>query len=390
MPLDVCLVTGTRADWGLLRAPARLMRDDPAFRLTVVATGTHLSQRFGNTVDEIRRDGFEVARQVPILEEADDEAATVRAMARATSGFAEVLEALVPDVVMLLGDRYEILGVAQACLLMRVPVVHLCGGDVTEGAFDDAIRHAISKLAHLHFPTNAQAARRLVAMGETPDRVILAGSTGLDTIRETQPLSREETFSRLGLPPASTAVLVTFHPPTLDETPAQAQFEELAAALEGLDPSVAVILTGSNADPAGRQLSDLAERFAATRPNSAFRMSLGQTLYLSVMRYVRAVVGNSSSGLYEAPSFGVATVNIGDRQAGRPRASSVIDVPPERGAIADALSAALAGDYSGAVNPYGDGHAAPRIVASLRALADPRKLLRKTFYMGEGTCSMSA
>ena len=380
MALKVCIVSGSRADWGLLRAPALAIRDDPAFALTIVATGSHLSVRHGMTVEDIRRDGFVVDRELAILDGGDDSPAAIRALSRVTTDFGEALRALCPDIVMVLGDRYEILGVVQACLIARVPVAHLCGGDITEGAFDDSIRHAISKMSHLHFVTNAPAGVRLARMGEEPANIVVAGSPSLDSIRTVAPLSRDEVFATLGLAPRAHNILVTFHPPTLDALPGEAQFEELAAALDGLGGDIGLILTGSNADPDGGRLTDMAEAFAAKRANAAFRVSLGQRLYFSTMRHVRAVVGNSSSGLYEAPSFGIATVNIGDRQARRLRGNSVIDVPPQRDAIAAAIDRARREDFTGAVNPYGDGRASERIVARLRKLRRPSDLLRKRFH----------
>ena len=383
MAIEICLVTSTRADWGLLRPVARLVRDDPYFNLSIVATGSHCSSRFGRTSAEIVADGFTIAHEVPILEEtakaADDARSVVHALAAATSGFGDLLPRLKPDLAIILGDRYEILGVTQACLLMGVPVAHLCGGDITEGAFDDAIRHAITKLSHVHFPSNADSGNRLIRMGEDPENVHVVGSTGLDTMRETQFLSRAEVFSRLGLPICDRMLLVTFHPPTLSEVPGPQQFAELAAAFDLLDPTIAIVLTGSNADPAGWEMTRLAEAYASQRANSVFRMSLGQLLYLSTMREASALVGNSSSGLYEAPSFGIATINIGDRQRGRLRAASVIDVAPDRQAICSSIEAAIDADWSHVVNPYGDGHSAPRIIAHLKRLRNPHSLLNKRF-----------
>lgn len=381
MPVKVALVTSTRADWGLLRPVARLLEADPAFELAIVATGTHVSPRYGHTIDSLKADGFSVAFSFPILdEEKDDTAAIVRASAAATRGMGEAILDIRPDIAIVLGDRYEILAAVQACVLAHVPVAHLCGGDITEGAFDDSIRHAISKLAHLHFPTNADAARRLRQMGESPDRIVMAGSTGLDTVRETPFLSRSEVFERLNLKPADDLLLVTFHPPTLSEEPGAVQFAELAAALDALGPDVAIALSGSNADPAGWEMTRLAEAYAESRPNAAFRVSMGHLLYLSTMREASAIVGNSSSGLYEAPSFGIATINIGDRQKGRLRAASVLDCAAKRDAILTQLRAGLAADFSHVENPYGDGHAAPRIVARLKQAASFRPLLIKSFH----------
>lgn len=385
MPVRVALVTSTRADWGLLQPLAAALDADPAFDLLIVVTGTHLSAAFGATISDITGAGFRVAFEYSIVDEHDDAYATIAAMGRATAGYGHALKALRPDLTILLGDRYEILGVAQASVVAGVPVAHLCGGDITEGAFDDSFRHAISKLAHLHYPTNAEAARRLRAMGEDDARIVVAGSTGLDTIRLTRMLDRDNTYSRLGLQPSEQLALFTFHPPTLcDETfDGPTQFKEIAAALDLLPQAMALVMTGSNADPAGRALSSLVRDYASRRPNTVYRDSLGQLLYLSAMRLAKIVIGNSSSGLYEAPSFKVPAINIGDRQKGRLRANSVIDVPPDRAFITAAIRRALDGDFSNTVNPYGDGFAAQRIVDHLRTVRFDNALLIKPFRMLE-------
>lgn len=379
--LDVLLVTGTRADWGLLRSPARLMGDDGRFRLRMLATGTHLDETRGATAGEIEADGFTIAHRVPILEPgADDAAAVTRALARAVDGIGAVLAASPPDLMLVLGDRYEILGAVCAAQMARVPVAHIAGGDVTEGAIDDALRHAITKMSHIHFVTNALAAARVRQTGEDPAHVHVVGSPGLDGLLEAARETPAALRARLGLSPDGPLLLVTFHPATLETTPALDQFAELTAALDGLDPGVALLFTGSNADAEGRRLTEAARGYAERRPNSAFRDSLGHDGYAAALAAATAVVGNSSSGLYEAPSFGIPTVNIGDRQAGRLRAASVIDCPAERAAIAGALARALVMDATSVDNPYGDGRAGERIVHVLAALEAPDALLRKRFH----------
>jgi UDP-hydrolysing UDP-N-acetyl-D-glucosamine 2-epimerase len=378
---EVLLVTGGRADWGLLKSPARLLRDDPRFALRLLATGAHLDPALGETVREIEDEGFAVAHRVPILQgSADDAAAATAAMARATEGVGHVLAAAPPDLTLVLGDRYEILAAVSAALLARVPVAHIAGGDVTEGAVDDSIRHAITKMSHLHFVTNAQAAERVAQLGEDPARIHVVGSPGLDGLTERAQVPPAELRADLGLPAEGPLLLVTFHPPTLDETPGLRQFAELTAALDALGPGVALLFTGSNADPEGRRLTEAARAHAEARPNAAFRDSLGHARYFAALAAAAAVVGNSSSGLYEAPSFGIPTVNVGSRQDGRLRAESVIDVAPEKAAILQALRRALETDASGAVNPYGDGRAGERIVEVLAGLEAPRTLLRKRFH----------
>lgn len=379
MPLKVCVVTGGRADYGLLVQPMRALHADPAFNLQVVATGQHLSAWSGGSLDVITRDGFTVAAQIDMQLEDDSPAAVTRSMGRAVAGFADVFETLRPDLLMVLGDRYEILAAAQAALLFGIPVAHLCGGDITLGAFDDSIRHALTKLSHLHFPTTEEAARRIRQMGEAPDRVHAVGSPGIDLVLATPTLDRATFFGNLGLPDDRKSFLVTFHPPTLAEDGA-AQCQELLAALEALGPEVVLIFTGVNVDPGGRTLQHMIAEFAAAHPAAVCAQSLGAQRYFSALSHVDAVIGNSSSGLYEAPSFKVPTVNIGDRQSGRLKAASVIDCPPQRAAIAAAIDQALALDCSHVVNPYGDGHASERIADVLRNLREPRSLVHKVFH----------
>lgn len=381
MPLKVCAVTGSRADWSLLTVPLALMRDDEAFDLQLVATGQHLVPGSGDTLQAIKAEGFRVAAEVDMLLAADTPAAIAKSMGLALIGFADLLEQLQPDLLLVLGDRYEILPPVQAALVARVPVAHLCGGDVTEGAIDDAIRHAITKMAHLHFVTNAEARDRLFGMGEDPARVHLTGSPGLDRLRLTVPMERDAFFTAVGLEPHPRTLLVTFHPVTL-EMDSERQCVEMLAALDALGPEVGLIFTGSNADPGGQAIDRMITAFTVGPRNACFHPSLGSERYANALRHVDAVVGNSSSGLYEAPGFGIPTINIGNRQKGRLRAHSVIDCPPERTAIRTAIERGLAGDWRGTVNPYGDGFAAERIVAVLKALDDPPTLLRKTFGGG--------
>jgi len=379
--LDVLLVTGTRADWGLLRSPALLMRDDPRVRLRVLATGSHLDPTLGATASELEADGFTIAYRVPILDHrADDVAAVTGALARAVEGIGAVLATAAPDLMLVLGDRYEILGAVSAAQVARVPVAHIAGGDITEGAIDDAFRHAITKMSHIHFVTNPQSAARVAQMGEDPARIHVVGSPGLDGLLRAVHEPPATLRARLGLAGDGPLFLITFHPATLEPESALAQFRELLAALDDLDPSVALLLTGSNADAEGRRLTEAARAYAERRPNSAFRDSLGHDGYAAALNAATAVVGNSSSGLYEAPSFGIPTVNIGDRQAGRLRAASVIDCAAKRAAIADALGRALVLDARKVHNPYGDGRSGQRILDVLTALEAPASLLRKQFH----------
>lgn len=376
---EVLLVTGSRADWGLLRSVARCLREAEGLDLAILATGAHLDPRFGETAKEIVADGFEIQERVAILSGNDGDLAAVGAMAKASDGVAEVLARRKPALMLVLGDRYEILGAVSAALLMRIPVAHLCGGDVTGGAFDDQIRHAITKMAHVHFPSNELAGQRILQMGENPDCVHVVGSPGLDSLAGFQPPSRAAFMADIGLPAEKPFLMVTFHPATLDRVPGVEQFAELSSALEEVLDEFSILLTGTNADPEGMKLNTVAKAFADAHPNVAFWDSLGHERYFAALSYAAAVVGNSSSGLYEAPSFGLPTVNIGTRQEGRLRAASVVDCDARRGDILTAIRSALKIDMRSITNPYGDGKAGQRIAEVLQALGNPADLLQKKF-----------
>lgn len=375
----VCVVTGSRADYGLLLPVMRAIQAHPDLQLQLAVTGSHLEDRFGHTVDVIQADGFEIDAAVPLGLDNDDAVSVTRALSTAVSGFAGVLERLQPDLLLVLGDRYEILGAVQAALIARTPVAHIAGGDVTEGAFDDAIRHAISKMSHLHFVTSETAARRVRQLGEADARVFVCGSPGIDQILATPCLERAELEQRLGMRLRERNLAITFHPATLDSEDALAQLEQLLGALEGLGDGIGLVFTGTNADPRGRTIDERIQRFVNEHDNAVQHDSLGQQAYYSLLSIADAVVGNSSSGLYEAPSFSIPTVNIGDRQQGRLKAASVIDCPPQAQAITSAITQAFDMDCREVQNPYGDGQATQRILAVLTADWKPTQLIRKGF-----------
>jgi UDP-hydrolysing UDP-N-acetyl-D-glucosamine 2-epimerase len=384
MKQRICVVTGSRAEYGLLYWVLDELRDDPSVELQLVVTGMHLAPEFGRTVEEIVRDGFLIARRVDMLLASDTPGGIAKSIGLGVIGMSDAMEQLQPDIVLVLGDRYEILAAVQACLIHNIPVAHIAGGDVTEGAFDESIRHAITKMSHLHFVTNAQSAQRVRQLGEDPRRIHIVGSPGLDHLRRRPLLDRASLEVSLGAPLGERNLLITFHPVTLEPSESLAQFDELLAALDALDPGIVLWFTRPNADTGGRALAAALDAFVAARQNRArAHASLGQLRYLSLMAKVDAVVGNSSSGLYEAPSFGVPTVNIGDRQRGRLAAASVLHCAPTRDAIAEAIARAFALDCSNVVNPYGDGHAATRIVSSLRAMPPASELLKKPFHLLE-------
>jgi len=377
---QICVVTSSRADYNLLAPPMRLIRDDPKLDLQVIVTGMHLNTEFGFTYRRIEQDGLPITARVESPQRGDDVASVTKSIGYGVIGFADVLQRLRPDILMVLGDRYEIFAAVQAAVIARVPIAHLCGGETVDGAFDEGIRHAITKMAHLHFVTNEMAARRLRQMGENPDHIYLVGNPGLDQIRQVKRMSHQDTFAALGIPARDHNILITVHPETLAMEGSLTRLEELLAALSELGPDYSLIFTGPNSDSEGRSFARRMEAFVSEHENAILRTSLGQTLYLSALAHCDAIVGNSSSGIYEAPSLKTPTVNIGDRQNVRLKADSVIDCAAERSEIARAIIRAIALDCSRVENPFGEGQSAPRIVEALKALPDPTALLKKHFY----------
>jgi UDP-hydrolysing UDP-N-acetyl-D-glucosamine 2-epimerase len=377
----ICIVTSSRADYGHLYWVMKEIQRQQALELQVAVTGMHLSPEFGLTAAVLESDGFRIDARVEGLLSSDTPVGVAKSIGLTTIGFADAFERLAPDMIVLPGDRFELLAAAQAALVARIPIAHIAGGDTTEGAYDEAIRHSITKMSHVHFVTNDQAHRRVLQLGENPDYVFNFGSPGLDYIRHAALLSRAELESGLNFRFRARNLLVTFHPVTLDPTSSSAHLAELLSALEDLGEDVGVVFTMSNADNDGRVIRAALEAFvAAAGGRAAAYESLGSIKYLSVMAQVNMVVGNSSSGLYEAPSLHKPTVNIGDRQRGRLRAKSVIDCEPRRHAIAAAIEAAFGLDCSSVVNPYGDGFAAAKIAGVLAALPAGKNLVQKHFF----------
>ena len=375
--MKICVTTGSRAEYGLLFWPMRLIQD--AFDLQTIVTGSHVNPNFGMTVDEFERDGFPVSRTVamPITDNSNKNISV--AMGRGLIAYAEALDELKPDVLMILGDRYEMLVAATAALIARIPIAHICGGDTTEGAFDESIRHAITKMSHMHFVTNETSRIRVIQMGENPNHVYCVGSPGIDFIKRMYYLPRSDMFSKLGLPPAEHNIVVTYHPVTLGLDPLS-EINELLRALDGL-ANTNIVITGSNSDTHGRQLNDILRAHADCREGVVFFMSLGQRHYLNTLKHFDMIVGNSSSGLYEAPSFGIPTINIGDRQKGRLQAASVVNCDMNTDSIVSAINVGFEMDCSEVVNPYGSGNASEQIVQILRQNDFAECFLQKHFFM---------
>lgn len=379
----ICVVTGTRAEYGHMKWLLRDLNADPAIELQVVAAAAHLSGHHGHTIDEIIADGLPVAAQVDMLLAGDSPVAMAKSLGLGVIGFTDALARLTPDVVLLAGDRYEALAAAQAAMCLRIPIAHISGGETTEGAIDEAIRHSLTKMSHLHFVSSEPYRRRVVQLGEAPERVLNVGAPGLDHLSRTEFMDRPALEASLGMGLADPLLLVTYHPVTLDDGDQTVPVRELLSALDDF-PQAAVVISGVNADAGGSVIEAAFRDYAASRPGRVgIFASLGYHRYLSLMRLAAAVVGNSSSGIIEAPAVQVPTVNIGPRQRGRLRAASVIDCATGRAAISAAISRALSPEFQAlaktATSPLGRGGASVKIAQALRdwPLDD---LLMKSFH----------
>ena len=383
MARKICVFTGSRADYGLLAPLMRLIEADPRLELQVLVSGAHLEAEFGETKREIEADGFRIDRRVEMRLVGDRPVDLVRSMARCLGGCAEAFDSLKPDIVVLLGDRYEVLAAAEAAMLLRLPIAHIHGGEITEGAIDDAIRHAITKMAHLHFAATEIYRKRILQLGEQPDRVRSVGAIGLDKLAQFQPMSREAFASTTGFVFRPQNLLVSYHPVTLEEAPsASSGVEELLAALDHFD-GAGVLITAANADAGGKTINEALRAWVArNRSRAMFTNSLGYRLYFSALSLFDALIGNSSSGIIEAPSLGCPTINIGSRQRGRLRAPSIIDCGPARSEIIGGIERALSAEWRRIAdqrrNPYGSGNASATICEVL-ATANPDELLIKRF-----------
>jgi UDP-hydrolysing UDP-N-acetyl-D-glucosamine 2-epimerase len=378
----ISVVTVGRSDWGLYLPILEEIRSIPELRLHLIASGAHLVAGHGHTDSAVTADGFEIHDRVQMLLAADSPDAIAASMGLGTIGFAQVYARIRPDLLLVLGDRFEMHAAAVAAVPLRIPIAHVHGGEVTAGAIDDAFRHAISKYAHLHFASTACHARRIVQLGEEPWRVTLSGAPGLDHLRRIQLLNREDLEARLQMPLRQPPLLVTQHPVTLQSELAAEQTEALLTALGCCHRPI--VITRPNADTRNSEILQRMEAFAAAHTNVRLVSNLGTRAYLSLMQHAAAMVGNSSSGIIEAASFQLPVVNIGLRQEGRPRSGNVIDCGDSASEIAAALERALSPgfrDHCGTVkNIYGDGHAAARIVQVLRDTPLDERLLIKRFH----------
>lgn len=382
-PRTICVVTGSRAEYGLLFWLLKAIAGDPELKLQLAATGMHLSPEFGLTVNRIEQDGFTVDRKVEMLLSADSPVAIAKSVGLGVIGFADALADLNPDLLVILGDRFEIFAAAQAAMILRIPIAHIHGGELTEGAVDEAIRHALTKMSHLHFTAAEAYRQRVIQLGEAPERVFNTGAPGLDHIGQTRLLERHEFEQTTGFTLGPRNVLVTFHPVTLEQGTAGAQFNELLSVLESLEDAH-VLFTLPNADTEGRVIIELIQAYHQRRPQcTAVFSAMGSQLYLSALQLVDVMAGNSSSGIIEAPAMKTATVNIGDRQKGRLCADSIIHCRPERASIQAAFEQAFSAGFgerlASVQNPYGNGGAAGKMVSVLKQYPLDG-LLKKPFY----------
>ena len=380
MTRKICVITGSRAEYGLLRWVMQGIKDEPTLTLQVIATGMHLSPHFGNTYQEIEDGKFVIDRKVETLTEDDSPVGIAKSMGNGMIGFADALNELCPDLVVVLGDRFEIFSAVAAALVAQIPVAHIHGGEITEGNFDDSLRHSITKMSHFHFTAAEEYRDRVIQLGESPDRVFNIGGLGVDNIDRIDLISRDELEKELDLTFQKQNLLVTFHPVTLDPDYGVKQMTELLNALDSF-PEFGLIFTMPNADTGGRWITDLIEDYVESHSNAVSFTSLGAKRYLSLMACVDGVIGNSSSGLLEAPSLRIGTVNIGNRQRGRIQAESVISCEPNRIAIQEAITKLLSIEFLGkvqnVVSPFGIGGACNAIIEIIKTLPQENLSIKK-------------
>jgi GDP/UDP-N,N'-diacetylbacillosamine 2-epimerase (hydrolysing) len=381
--LKICVVSGTRAEYGLLYWTMKAIQDSPNLELSICVTGMHLSPEFGLTYKQIESDGFQIDGKVEMLVSSDTSVGITKSIGLGLIGFADYFEKTKPDWLLVLGDRFEIFAAATAAMIARIPIAHCHGGEATEGLIDEAIRHSITKMSHLHFTSTIEYRNRVIQLGEQPKNVFHVGALGIENINRLPLLNKDEFESSIDFKLSKLNFLVTFHPVTLDNASAEQQFAELVEALSTFKEAK-IIFTKPNADHDGRSIIKLIDGFINKNPTSAISfISLGQLRYLSAIKHCQVVIGNSSSGLIEVPSFKKPTINIGDRQQGRIRAESVISCKPEKKLIVEAIHTALSVEFQNQLqkikNPYGEGNASIKILDTILNTS-VNNILKKEFY----------
>lgn len=379
----IAILTATRAEYGLLKPIIIALKETGAYNIKVLVTGAHLSPEFGLTYKEILDDNIQIDKKIDILLSSDTPSAISKSMGLAIMGFADYFTDNRPDALMVLGDRYETLAVCLSAMNERIPIIHLYGGDTTEGAVDEAIRHAITKLSYLHLVSNEESRNRVIQLGESPDRVFNVGAISVENALKMPLMAKEELSSSLKMNLEKEYAVVTFHPVTLENSNAKEQCMELLKAISMHD-ELNYIITKANADTDGRIINKLFEEYTKSHDNAMLFDSLGVKRYLSALKYASMVIGNSSSGLSEAPSFHIPTVNIGDRQRGRLKSSSVIDCMPNSSDISKAIIMAKSNSFkeicNSTVNPYGDGNTSSKIVDIINDFDNSKIDIKKVFY----------
>ncbi len=378
----ICIVTGSRAEYGLLYWLLKEVDEDQDFELQLIVTGTHLSSEFGLTYKEIEKN-FKIDKKIDIKLTSDNSIDISRSMSIAQTYFSEAYNEINPDIVIILGDRYEIFSAAISAMISRIPIAHIHGGELTEGAIDDAIRHSISKMSHLHFTAAEEYSKRVIQLGEEPKRVFNVGGMGIENIKRLKLLTKEQFEKSINFKLNDKNVLVTFHPVTLENKTSKKQFQELLDAIDELNDTN-IIFTKTNSDMDGKIINLMIDEYTAKNPiKSKCFKSLGQVNYLSALLHVDLIAGNSSSGLLEAPSFKIGTVNIGDRQRGRIKSDSVIDCLPEKKNIRDSIKKIYSNEFKQLLknvkNPYGEGNASKKIINVLKT-TQLQGILKKTFF----------
>ena len=380
----IAVLTATRAEYGLLKPIIKKLDRSVYFQVELAVTGMHLSSEFGSTYQEIEQDGLHIDNKIEILLSSDTPIAMSKAMGLALISFSEYFDRSKPDAVMVLGDRYETLAVCCAAMNARIPIFHIHGGEATEGLIDEAIRHAITKMSFFHFTSTEEYRRRVIQMGEQPDRVFNVGSLGVENVLHETLMSKDELEKSLGYPLSKPYTVVTFHPVTLEANTAEQQMQELLQAIDK-HPEYLYVCTKANADAGGRTINRMWDEFAACRENVAVYESLGMRRYLSAVKYSTMVIGNSSSGIMEVPAFGIPTINIGDRQKGRVQSDSVINCQPDRMDISESIETAQSTEFrkiaKNTDNPYGKGNTSNAILSILEERFANKSLdLKKEFF----------
>ena len=376
----ICVITGSRAEYGLLSGLMHAIKNDPELDLQIIATNMHLSPEFGLTYRNIEQDGFIINKKVVMLLSSDTANATAKSVGLGFIGFADAYEDLQPDMVVVLGDRYEIISAVSTALFYKIPVAHLHGGEITEGAYDDCIRHSITKMSHLHFTSTEEYRHRVIQLGEDPNRVFNVGAPGIENIKKVPLMSKDELEATLdGFTLGDKALLVTYHPVTLENSTAEEQIKNLLAALDEY-PEYKVIFTLPNSDTDGRVIIQLINEYVTKHSDRAVAYpSLGLRRYLSALQFVKAAVGNSSSGIIEVPSFGIPTLNIGDRQKGRLAADSVVNCGTSKEEILEGLERVLHIEKKEITNPYEGKNTTADILQVLKSYP-LEGLIQKSFY----------